>query len=102
VRCSTVLVVTRNGHVIELLDATVRDLSATLLSPPDTPDVGATALLRVDVRAQECTLSFFSTLTTLGAPQDVTLQELRIEAFHPSDAATESVARRHFDRAAMA
>jgi hypothetical protein len=32
---------------------------------------------------------FFTTLTTLGAPQDVTLQELRIESFHPADAETE-------------
>ena len=32
---------------------------------------------------------FFSTLTTLGAPQDITLHELRIEAFHPADAETE-------------
>jgi hypothetical protein len=28
---------------------------------------------------------FFSTVTTLGTPQDVTLQELRIECFHPMD-----------------
>jgi hypothetical protein len=34
-------------------------------------------------------LRLFSTLTTLGAPQDITLHELRIEAFHPADADTE-------------
>ena len=29
--------------------------------------------------------SFFSTVTTLGTPQDVTAQELRIECFFPAD-----------------
>jgi transcriptional regulator with XRE-family HTH domain len=33
----------------------------------------------------------FSTVTTLSAPQDVTLQELHIEAFYPADAETESL-----------
>jgi hypothetical protein len=30
----------------------------------------------------------FSTITTFGTPQDVTLQELRIECFFPADEAT--------------
>lgn len=42
---------------------------------------------------------FFSTVTTLGTPQDVTLQELRIECFYPADDATReqarALARRH-------
>jgi transcriptional regulator with XRE-family HTH domain len=33
-------------------------------------------------------LSLFTTLTTLGTPTDVTLSELRIEAYHPADEAT--------------
>jgi hypothetical protein len=37
---------------------------------------------------------FFSTVTTLGTPQDVTLQEIRIECFFPADAATENAVRR--------
>jgi hypothetical protein len=37
------------------------------------------------------TARMFSTVTTLSAPQDVTLQELHIEAFYPADAETESV-----------
>lgn len=32
---------------------------------------------------------FFSTVTTLGTPQDITLQEIRIECFFPVDPATE-------------
>jgi len=34
-------------------------------------------------------LRLFSTIMTLGTPQDVTLQELRLETFFPSDAASE-------------
>lgn len=40
-------------------------------------------------------LSFFSMITTVGAPVDVTAQELRIEAFFPADAETERFARDH-------
>jgi hypothetical protein len=36
---------------------------------------------------------YFSTVTTLGTPQDVTLQELRIECFFPMGDATERNAR---------
>ncbi|MET1074487.1 MAG: hypothetical protein ABWY11_17705 [Umezawaea sp.] len=35
----------------------------------------------------------FSTVTTLGTPQDVMLKELRIECFFPVDDATRSHAR---------
>ncbi|MBK6686451.1 MAG: helix-turn-helix transcriptional regulator [Deltaproteobacteria bacterium] len=34
------------------------------------------------------TCAFFTTLSTLGTPQDVTLAELRIECFHPADEET--------------
>jgi transcriptional regulator with XRE-family HTH domain len=33
-------------------------------------------------------LSYFSTITTLGTPQDAMLQEIRIESFYPADDAT--------------
>jgi hypothetical protein len=33
-------------------------------------------------------------LTSLGTPHDITLQELRIEAFFPADEATEHASRR--------
>ena len=37
--------------------------------------------------------SYFSTVTTLGTAQDVTLQELRIECFHPADDQTRVAAQ---------
>lgn len=44
----------------------------------------------------ELDLSFFSTVTTLGTPRDVALQELRIECFFPADRSTERGARRSY------
>jgi hypothetical protein len=35
----------------------------------------------------------FTTIATLGTPQDVTVQELRIECFFPADADTAQVFR---------
>jgi transcriptional regulator with XRE-family HTH domain len=39
-------------------------------------------------------LSLFTTLTTFGTPQDITLAELAVELFYPSDEATEARLRR--------
>jgi transcriptional regulator with XRE-family HTH domain len=50
-------------------------------------------VIPVEIRAGAGVLRFFTTITTLGAAQDVTLAELRIEAFHPADAATEAAVR---------
>jgi hypothetical protein len=39
-------------------------------------------------------LRFFSTLTTLGTPYDITLHELRIESFFPAEETTNRTLRR--------
>jgi len=49
----------------------------------------------VEFRKGALSLSFFSMVTTVGAPLDITAQELRIESFFPSDDATEQFARDH-------
>ena len=41
----------------------------------------------------EISLSLFTTIATLGTPQDITLQELRIECFFPMDESTAEVFR---------
>ena len=56
-----------------------RELASRL---PDGPTIDL-VLHRNDERLQ-----FFTTVTTVGTPQDVTLQELKIESYFPSDAAT--------------
>jgi hypothetical protein len=43
-------------------------------------------------------LSLFTTLTTLGTPTDVTLSELRIEAYHPADEVTAAWTQALFGR----
>lgn len=45
--------------------------------------------------------AFFSTVTTLGTPQDITLQEVRIECFFPADDQTAERARRLAARASV-
>src|SRR5262249_47525669 len=47
-------------------------------------------LLPIHIRKGDLELRLFSTIMTLGTPQDVTLQELRLETFFPGDAASES------------
>ena len=73
------------------------DLRASPGVPADwrEPDLEASPSLvvPVELRLGEQTVRFFSTLTTLGAPQDITLQELRIESFHAADAETEQIMR---------
>lgn len=49
-------------------------------------------------RKEALRLSFFSMIYTVGAPLDITAQELRIEAFFPADAVTEAFARKQLDR----
>ena len=49
----------------------------------------ADLLLPIHIRKNDLELRLFSTIMTLGTPQDVTLQELRVETFFPSDAASE-------------
>jgi len=46
-------------------------------------------LLPIHVRMGDIELRFFSAIMTLGTPQDVTLQELRIETFFPADQASQ-------------
>ena len=80
-------------------NARTKALLEELLSYPDVPN-GWRALdleqapapfLCVCYQRSGTTFNFFSTITTFGTPQDVTLQELRIECFFPADDATRSL-----------
>jgi transcriptional regulator with XRE-family HTH domain len=61
-----------------------------------TPDAVApmAPLVSMQLRKGDLSLAFFSMITMLGTPRDVTLQELKIECFFPADATTEHIARR--------
>ena len=60
---------------------------AALLSgrPPATPSV---PVLDVQFTVEGVAVEFFSVVSTIGTPVDVTAQELRVEAFFPTDAAS--------------
>ena len=48
-------------------------------------------VLAMHFRKQDTSLRLFTTIATLGTPQDVTLQELRIESFFPMDEETAKI-----------
>ena len=62
-----------------------------LLDQPDDAGTGFVLPLELEIAGQQ--LSLFTTITTLGTPQDLAACELRIEAYHPADAATETLVR---------
>jgi len=50
-------------------------------------------IVPIAFRKDQRTFNFFSTVTTLGTPQDITLQEIRLECFFPTDPDTARYAR---------
>jgi len=81
-----------------VLEALVAELAAYPTPPgaEDAPDeTGALSDIVVPLRLRTSlgTLSFFSTTTVFGTPIDITLAELAIEAFFPSDEQTGEVLR---------
>ena len=83
-------------------DARTEALLRELLSYPEVPRSWRSAnpgtpllpLVPIAFARDEHRFDFFSTVTTLGTPQDITLQEIRIECFFPVDAATEAAVKR--------
>ena len=57
------------------------------------PHVPTAPMLSMQFQKGAVTLNLFTTIATLGTPQNITLQELRIESFHPSDHATAAILR---------
>jgi hypothetical protein len=66
----------------------VRPLLKTLAAGP-----AADPVLPMIFRKGEVSLELFTTIATLGTPQDVTLQELRIESFFPMHDGTAAILR---------
>ena len=83
-------------------DTETRALLQELLSYPDVPrhwrtldlEASTAPFLPIEFSKDELSLRYFTTLTSLGTPHDITLQELRIECFFPADEATEAASRR--------
>jgi transcriptional regulator with XRE-family HTH domain len=60
-----------------------KGVQSAVKSPAD--ELAITPVLPMHFRKGETTLRLFTTIATLGTPQDITLQELRIECFFPMD-----------------
>jgi transcriptional regulator with XRE-family HTH domain len=74
--------------------AEIRQLAgpSAVAAPLPVPNP-AELLLPVHIRRGDVDVRLFSAIMTLGTPQDVTLQELRIETFFPADAESEQQLR---------
>jgi transcriptional regulator with XRE-family HTH domain len=57
------------------------------------PSDAEAPVLAMHFRRGETSLRLFTTIATLGTPQDVTVQEIRIESFFPEDEATARIFR---------
>jgi transcriptional regulator with XRE-family HTH domain len=61
---------------------------------PPNVDRTLPPVVALHLKRDNLEVRLFGTITTLGTPQDVTLQELRIETFLPADSPTEELVRR--------
>jgi len=75
-----------------VVDPATADLLEEVLSLPDIPPAwrvpdfgrGTLPIIPVEFAKDGEAVSYFSTVTTFGTPQDVTLQEIRLECFFPA------------------
>ncbi|WP_174365398.1 helix-turn-helix domain-containing protein [uncultured Caballeronia sp.] len=87
-----------------VIDEKTRELIDALLAYPDvktgwkfaeTPDAGSatrsTPVIPISFAKDGTTLNYFSMVTTVGTPQTVAAEELRIESLFPADDATEAL-----------
>jgi transcriptional regulator with XRE-family HTH domain len=70
---------------------TVKALAAEPVAPP--PPAPPPLLLPCVIDLPQGRLSLFTTLTSFGTPQDVTLDELSVELFYPADPGSEALLR---------
>jgi transcriptional regulator with XRE-family HTH domain len=74
-------------------DEQLEKLLAEILSYPGVPtrwrepdfEAPRALILPIEMKVGDRVARMFSTVTTVGRPQDVTLEELHIEAFYPAD-----------------
>lgn len=83
------------GHVV---DPKTKELLAELLAYPDVPPDwqapetrNTLPMIPMSFIRHSATLSYFSLITTVGTPQTIAAQELRIECLYPADDATEEL-----------
>lgn len=70
------------------------NVAALAAAPPPAPTAAPVLLLPMVLELPAGQVSLFTTLTTFGTPRDVTLDELCVELFWPSDERSEALLRR--------
>lgn len=92
----------RSVQADALADGTTEtgELLKRLTGYPDVPPLSRiaplethTPVLNIHFRKGDAALRLFTTIATLGTPQDITLQEIRIECFFPADEASAALMR---------
>jgi hypothetical protein len=86
-----------SAETAALLDRLVRYKGVRAVLRTRAADLAAATagpVLPMRFRKGAAALELFTAIATLGTPQDITLQELRIESFFPMDADTARVLRR--------
>jgi transcriptional regulator with XRE-family HTH domain len=86
------------AETAELLDRLLAFPGVPALSRSLPEEAAAAPVLSIHFRRGDTSLRLFTTIATLGTPQDVTLQEIRIESFFPAD---DTTARTFHDWAAL-
>ena len=81
---------TQDAELRHILSEVEMYPGVSALAAKTTDEPIADLLIPVHVRLRGVDLRFLSAVTTVGAPQDITLQELRIETFFPADEQTEA------------
>jgi len=79
-------------------DAAIGRLLAEVMEYPGVPrewpvesdDAAIPPLLPLTLEKDGLRMSWFTIITTFGTPQDITLQDLRVECFFPADDATDA------------
>jgi transcriptional regulator with XRE-family HTH domain len=88
------------GDPLSPSSALLRELAPTAnhgpIPPEDFENLAPTVPFEISIDGSA--LSLFNTITTFGTPQDVALQELRIEMSFPSDSKTDLALRTWRDR----
>ncbi|HEU5074458.1 MAG TPA: helix-turn-helix transcriptional regulator [Polyangiaceae bacterium] len=72
----------RDQELLALIDLVQPQLGDAMGHAPNSP--GADILVPITLRRAGLSVDLFTTITTLGTPLDITLQELRIETFFPA------------------
>ncbi len=75
-------------ETVALFERLIASPDVRCLLKPSSGDVAAGPILPMHFRKEGTSLRLITIIATLGTPQDITLQELRVESFFPADEPT--------------